>query len=72
VPLDRVTLIQCDRGRIGARRQARSRIPQFNTANLACRGDVWQSSAPRRLDVPVDQLSAKDGVVAPPPIRRSA
>lgn len=71
VPLDRVTLIQCDTALTpdqGTTSGAQSHPSNFNTANLALAGATAREAlirlASTRLGVPVDQLSAKDGVVS--------
>jgi CO/xanthine dehydrogenase Mo-binding subunit len=71
VPLDRVTLIQCDTALTpdqGTTSGAQSHPANFNTANLALAGATAREALVRlastRLGVPVEQLSAKDGVVS--------
>ena len=71
VPLDRVTLIQCDTALSpdqGTTSGAQSHPANFNTANLALAGATAREALVRlastRLGVPVDQLSARDGVVS--------
>ena len=71
VPLDRVTLIQCDTALTpdqGTTSGAQSHPSNFNTANLALAGATAREALVRlastRLGVPVDQLSAKDGIVS--------
>ena len=71
VPLDRVTLIQCDTALTpdqGTTSGAQSHPSNFNTANLALAGATAREAlirlASTRLSVPVDQLSAKDGIVS--------
>ena len=71
VALDRVTLIQCDTALTpdqGTTSGAQSHPANFNTANLALAGATAREALVRlastRLGVPVDQLSAKDGVVS--------
>jgi nicotinate dehydrogenase subunit B len=71
VPLDRVTLIQCDTALTpdqGTTSGAQSHPANFNTANLALAGATAREALVRlastRLGMPVDQLSAKDGVIS--------
>ena len=71
VPLDRVTLIQCDTQLTpdqGTTSGAQSHPTNFNKANLALAGasarEALVQLASTRLGVPVDQLSAKDGIVS--------
>ena len=71
VPLDRVTLIQCDTQLTpdqGTTSGAQSHPANFNKANLALAGasarEALVQLASARLGVPVDQLSAKDGIVS--------
>ena len=71
VPLDRVTLIQCDTQLTpdqGTTSGAQSHPANFNKANLALAGasarEALVQLASTRLGVPVDQLSAKDGIVS--------
>jgi CO/xanthine dehydrogenase Mo-binding subunit len=71
VPLDRVTLIQCDTALTpdqGTTSGAQSHPANFNNANLALAGATAREALVRlastRLGVPVDQLSTKDGVVS--------
>ncbi len=71
VPLDRVTLIQCDTQLTpdqGTTSGAQSHPTNFNKANLALAGasarEALVKLASTRLGVPVNQLSAKDGSVS--------
>ena len=71
VPIDRVTLIQCDTQLTpdqGTTSGAQSHPANFNTTNLALAGATAREAlvqlASTRLGVPVAQLSAKDGVVS--------
>jgi nicotinate dehydrogenase subunit B len=71
VPLDRVTLIQCDTALTpdqGTTSGAQSHPANFNTANLALAAATAREALVRlastRLGVPVDQLSAKDGIIS--------
>jgi len=73
VPLDRVTLIQCDTALSpdqGTTSGAQSHPANFNNANLALAGATAREALVRlastRLGVPVDQLSTKDGIVSAP------
>ena len=70
VPIDRVTLIQCDTGLTpdqGTTSGAQSHPANFNTSNLALAGATAREAllalASTRLSVPADQLSATDGIV---------
>ena len=71
VSLDRVTLIQCDTALTpdqGTTSGAQSHPANFNTANLALAGATAREALVRlastRLGVPVEQLTAKDGIVS--------
>ena len=71
VPLERVTLIQCDTALTpdqGTTSGAQSHPANFNTANLALAGATAREAlvqlASTRLGVPVEQLSVRDGVVS--------
>jgi CO/xanthine dehydrogenase Mo-binding subunit len=71
VPLDQVTLIQCDTALTpdqGTTSGAQSHPANFNNANLALAGATAREALVRlaatRLGVAVDQLSAKDGVIS--------
>ena len=71
VPLDRVTLIQCDTALTpdqGTTSGAQSHPANFNTTNLALAGatagEALVQLASTYLGVPVDQLSAKDGIIS--------
>ena len=71
VPLDRVTLIQCDTALTpdqGTTSGAQSHPANFNTSNLALAGATAREAlvemASTRLGVPVEQLSATDGIVS--------
>ena len=71
VPIDRVTLIQCDTQLTpdqGTTSGAQSHPANFNKTNLALAGasarEALVQLASTRLGVPVAQLSARDGVVS--------
>ncbi|MBI3050627.1 MAG: xanthine dehydrogenase family protein molybdopterin-binding subunit [Acidobacteria bacterium] len=71
VPMDRLTLIQCDTSMTpdqGTTSGAQSHPTNFNHANLALAcataREALVQMASRRLGVPVEQLTAVDGVVA--------
>jgi len=71
VPLERVTLIQCDTALTpdqGTTSGAQSHPANFNTANLALAGATAREAlvqlASTRLGVPVEQLSVRDGIVS--------
>jgi CO/xanthine dehydrogenase Mo-binding subunit len=71
VPLDRVTLIQCDTQLTpdqGTTSGAQSHPTNFNKTNLALAGATARETlvqlASTRLGVPVDQLTTRDGVVS--------
>ena len=70
VPLDRVTLIQCDTASTpdqGTTSGAQSHPTNFNQSNLALAGATAREAlvqrASARLGVPIDQLEAVDGMV---------
>jgi nicotinate dehydrogenase subunit B len=70
VPIERVTLIMCDTDRTpdqGTTSGAQSHPANFNQANLALAGATAREAlvqmAATRLNVPVDQLVARDGAV---------
>ncbi len=70
VPISNVTLIQCDTSRTpdqGTTSGAQSHPANFNNANLALAcataREALLARAASRLRVPIDQLSAADGVV---------
>ncbi len=71
VPLDRVQLIQCDTALTpdqGTTSGAQSHPTNFNTSNLALAGATAREAllqmASTKLAVPVEQLTAKDGVIS--------
>ena len=71
VPFDRVTLLQCDTALTpdqGTTSGAQSHPTNFNQANLALAGatarEVLIQRAAAQLNLPADQLVARDGVVA--------
>jgi CO/xanthine dehydrogenase Mo-binding subunit len=71
VPLDRVTLVQCDTSRTpdqGTTSGAQSHPTNFNHANLALACATAREAlvelASKRLGVPTDQLTAADGAVS--------
>ena len=71
VPLDRVTLIQCDTQFTpdqGTTSGAQSHPANFNKTNLALAGATAREAlvqlASTRLGVPADQLAATDGVIS--------
>jgi len=71
VPLDRVTLVQCDTALTpdqGTTSGAQSHPANFNTANLALAGATAREALVRlaatRLGVPAGQLTARDGAVS--------
>jgi CO/xanthine dehydrogenase Mo-binding subunit len=71
VPIDRVTLIQCDTALTpdqGTTSGAQSHPANFNTSNLALAGATAREAlvqlASVRLGVPVGELAANDGVVS--------
>jgi len=70
VPFDRVTLLQCDTGVTpdqGTTSGAQSHPTNFNQANLALAGatarEVLTQRASARLNLPAQQLVARDGIV---------
>ena len=70
VPFDRVTLLQCDTGVTpdqGTTSGAQSHPTNFNQANLALAGatarEVLTQRAAARLNLPVQQLVVRDGIV---------
>ncbi len=71
LPMDRVTLIQCDTDRCpdqGTTSGSRSTPTNFNHRNLALAGATARETllhlASEQLDVPVAQLTADDGVIS--------
>ncbi|OFW03124.1 MAG: hypothetical protein A3I61_01065 [Acidobacteria bacterium RIFCSPLOWO2_02_FULL_68_18] len=71
VPIDRVTLIQCDTSMTpdqGTTSGAQSHPSNFNHANLALAcataREAFVQMASKRLGVPIEQLAAADGAVA--------
>jgi nicotinate dehydrogenase subunit B len=71
VPFNRVKLIQCDTGVTpdqGTTSGAQSHPTNFNQANLALAGatarELLIQRAAARLNVPADQLTARDGVIS--------
>lgn len=71
VPIDRVTLIQCQTGTTpdqGVTSGAQSHPQNFNHSNLALAGATAREAlllmASKHLGAPLDQLSVRDGVVS--------